>query len=283
MTCDIRFCAFLIWFITRTVFAAEPLTGIGATIFDPKAYGAAGDGVTDDTAAFADAVAAAAAVRGTVHIPAGTYVATVAVTKGGVTIEGEGKDATIIRARNTKAASVAGRVLVVANSDGTAIKDLTIDGNKTARSGKKQIDYALLVYQSSDCKVENVRVTDAEQIGIGISVSKRTSICKCEVVGSGCQNITTLNNKAGGCEGTVISSCLATNPGYDDIQITAVGATTVDNCRLADGPFAGIYVATGARNVTLRKNTITRCYSGIDMSWGAAGGFSSGPTPLRAT
>ena len=47
-----------------------------------------------------------------------------------------------------------------------------------------------------------------------------------------------LGNKGGGCEGTVISRCHATNPGYDDIQITAVGAVTAENCYLADGPFA---------------------------------------------
>lgn len=277
MTCSIRLCAFLICLITRAVFAAEPLTGIGPTNFDPKAYGAAGDGVTDDTAAFADAVAAAAAVRGTVHIPAGTYLATIAVTKGGITIEGEGKDATIIRAPNTKGASVAGRVLVVANSDGTTIKDLTIDGNKGLRSGKEPIGYALLLYQSSDSKVENVRVTDAEQIGIGISASKRTMISKCEVAGSGWQNITTLNNKVGGCAGTVISNCRSTNPGYDCVQVSNVGAVTVENCYLAGSQFAGIYITTGARSVTLRNNTIAKCYAGIDMSWGTAGGGNSGP------
>lgn len=38
-------------------------------IFDAKAYGAAGDGVTDDTAAFAGVVAASTATRGTVQIP----------------------------------------------------------------------------------------------------------------------------------------------------------------------------------------------------------------------
>ena len=111
MTCGIRFCAFLIWFITRTVFAAEPLTAIGATIFDPKAYGARGDGVTDDTAAFASAVTAAIAAHGTVQIPAGTFLATISVTKGGITIQGAGKDATIIKAPNTTAASAVARVL----------------------------------------------------------------------------------------------------------------------------------------------------------------------------
>lgn len=245
-----------------------------AKVFDPKVYGAAGDGVTDDTAAFASVVSAATAAKGTVQIPAGTYITTIAVTTGGITIQGAGKDATIIKAPNATAAT---RVVAVANSDGTTIRDLTIDGNKSERFDKKPIAYALLLYQSNDCDVEDVRVTNAEVIGIGLSACKRARLSKCDVDGSGWQNITTLGNKAGGCEGTVISRCHATNPGYDDIQITAVGAVTAENCYLADGPFAGIYVATGARNVTLRNNNITRCYSGIDISWGAVGGPGGGP------
>ena len=243
-------------------------------IFDVRTYGATGDGVTDDSAAFASAVAAATAARGTVHIPAGTYLATMAITKGAITIEGEGKDATVIKASNTTDAA---RVVAVANSDGTIIKDLTIDGNKSERSGQKPIGYSLLLFQSSDCTIENVRVVNSTVIGIGISASKRTRVSKCDVDGSGWQNITTLNNKAGDCEGTIISNCRSTNPGYDCVQVSNVGAVIVENCYLAGSPFAGIYVTTGARNVTLRNNTITNCYTGVDMSWGAAGGGNSGP------
>ena len=136
MTFSTPVCAILISFVTGMAFAREPLPITGPTVFDPKAYGAAGDGVTDDTAAFADAIGAAATVRGIVDIPAGTYVSTMAITKRGITIEGEGKDVTIIKAPNTTAASAAGRVVVVANSNGTTIRDLIIDGNKKARSGK---------------------------------------------------------------------------------------------------------------------------------------------------
>jgi parallel beta-helix repeat protein len=246
-------------------------------IFDAKVYGAMGDGLTDDSAALASAVAAATKVHGIIRIPAGTYIATITVTRGGVNIQGAGRDATIIKAPKITASPAPGSVLVIANSSYTTIKDLTIDGNKPERAGDRPTAYSLLVYQSNDCTIENVRVINSTAIGIGISASKRTKVLNSEVDGSAWQNITTLNNRAGGCEGTVISGCRATNPGYDDIQITAVGPVTVENCDLTGGTFAGIYVATGARNVTLKNNTITNCYAGIDVSWGTAGGGSSGP------
>ena len=286
-----RFPIFLICLLTNLILAQRFVTadlidsGVSAAnstgsqgeqgqVFDVKAYGAKGDGVTDDTAAFASVVAAATSVQGIVKVPGGTYVATIEVARGGISIQGTGRDATIIKAPTKTAAT---RVVAVANSDGTIIKDLTINGNKSERSDKKPIGYALLLYQSNDCVVENVRVTNAEQIGIGLSASKRTQVSKCDVDSSGWQNITTLNNKTGGCEGTVISNCRSTNPGYDCVQITAVGAVTLENCDLSGSPFGGVYVATGARNVTLRNNDIDRCYTGVDMSWGTAGAANPGP------
>src|SRR5205814_9310561 len=59
-----------------------------AEIFDPKDYGAVGDGVTDDTAAFASVVAAATACQGTTQSRAGTYGATKTATNGGISIQG---------------------------------------------------------------------------------------------------------------------------------------------------------------------------------------------------
>ena len=109
-----------------------------AEILDPKDYGAVGDGVTDDTAAFASVVAAATAGHGIIQIPAGTYVATITVTKGGINIQGAGTDATIIKAPSLQLASPApSSVLGIANSNYTTIKDLTIDGNKSVRAGKR--------------------------------------------------------------------------------------------------------------------------------------------------
>jgi len=248
-------------------------------LFDAKAYGAMGDGVTDDTAALASAVAAATATQGIVRLPAGTYVGTITITKGGITIEGAGKNTTVIKAPISTPSPGPGAVLGIANSSHTTIKDLTIDGNRRKRAGSRPTPYSLLLYQSNDCTIENVSVADSTAIGVGISASRKTKLFKCEVDGSAWQNITTLNNKAGGCQGTVMSNCTATNPGYDCLQVSNVGAVIVDRCYLSGSPFAGIYVSTGARNVTLRNNTIVNCYAGIDMSWGTAGGGSSGPDP----
>ena len=52
--------------------AAEPSTD--AVVFDVRAYGAAGDGQRDDATALQAAAKAAAAVGGTVYLPAGVYV-----------------------------------------------------------------------------------------------------------------------------------------------------------------------------------------------------------------
>lgn len=80
-----------------------------ASVFDVMSYGAVGDGVTNDTAAFTNALAAAVTYMGThskrakLRLPAGTYLlraqfsATLATTTYGLTIEGDGQGSTVLQ------------------------------------------------------------------------------------------------------------------------------------------------------------------------------------------
>lgn len=68
------------------------------TWFSVKTYGATGNGVTDDTAAINNAIAAASG-GGVVYFPAGTYStsATLSILNDGVRLLGDGKNATVIK------------------------------------------------------------------------------------------------------------------------------------------------------------------------------------------
>lgn len=61
--------------------AATGFTGF-AKVFNPYAFGAVGDGVIDDTAAFQDALDKAALIGGTVAVPSGTYLLSTELTFG---------------------------------------------------------------------------------------------------------------------------------------------------------------------------------------------------------
>jgi hypothetical protein len=54
-----------------------------------KDFGAVGDGITDDTAAFNAAIAALPADGGTIYVPSANYRLNLTITKSGVTLQGE--------------------------------------------------------------------------------------------------------------------------------------------------------------------------------------------------
>lgn len=74
----------------RAIADSMMLIGDGISDVDVKVAGAVGDGVTDDSAAFAAADLVAAASGGKVFVPMGTYNVPTFALSSGVTLEGEG-------------------------------------------------------------------------------------------------------------------------------------------------------------------------------------------------
>lgn len=101
---------------------------------DVRAYGAVGDGVTDDYAAFAAAAAALPASGGVIYVPPGTYALGTAFQIGtGITLQGAGRNSTTIK---RLAAMAAGATVPIAASY-VVIRDITVDNNSQAQDGVK--------------------------------------------------------------------------------------------------------------------------------------------------
>jgi len=127
----------------------------GFPVYNARSYGAAGDGVADDTDAINRAIAAAAnAGGGVVHLPTGTYrvaprphpqdgsYAPCLVMRRGVILRGAGKEATTIRLADGATlpagsnciylvlnATINGTVASTARDVSMVVEDLTFDGN----------------------------------------------------------------------------------------------------------------------------------------------------------
>jgi hypothetical protein len=131
---------------------------------DP-AYGARGDGTTNDTAAIQAAInAAIAAGGGEVYFPAGTYVVspTLTVTSGvGVRLVGAGRNATALRkASNGVLLSMSGPATDVSGATHTrycSVEDMTLNGN--AKTG-----LLLQLYYNNNCLFQNVFFTSNNDV-----------------------------------------------------------------------------------------------------------------------
>jgi hypothetical protein len=159
---------------------------------DP-AYGAKGDGATDDATALAAALTAAKAVNGTVYLPAGTYITgTRLVLPSNVRLLGAGWTSTILKAKN--ASNIV--VLEGENYESTgiansAVEQLAIDGNK---ANNAMATHGIRL-QSQNVYFHKVRVINCRGDGFRINLTTETQ-----------QEIVGLDNsfvscRALGCEG----------------------------------------------------------------------------------
>lgn len=147
---------------------------IGGGTFNVKAYGALGDGSTDDTVAIQAAITAASPTKGTVFFPPGTYrVATLTGTAAtnlrrfftlttGITLQGASATASVIKAGNSTAPFFAILRGTVDGTDlsGLTVRDLGFDLNTANNApASNQASNAVLDYRAAVVVYTGTRVT----------------------------------------------------------------------------------------------------------------------------
>ncbi len=155
-------------FPIMALFAAVPLA---AEVFDVTAYGAVCDGVTDDAAAIQAAIdAAEAAGGGIVSLP--TAICGVAdqlnVNGVGVSIEGEGQGATVVR---WLAGTYPSKHTFLISATQASIRALTIDGNRSVAGPSIT---GVTVLRSEDIVVEDIETKDLAGYGIYVTANTTT-------------------------------------------------------------------------------------------------------------
>ena len=183
-------------------------------VMDP-AYGAKGDGVTDDTAAIQsalDAVIASPSKGNVVYLPAATYIITSALTVySQTTVLGDGMNATVIKQHSTTADGFDGTtvsnvvfsgLLVYGPSSGTGI-GIHLDDNAGAGI-------------NTNCRFVNVQVSHFGSHGIEVDTPVVFSMSGCEALLNGGHGFYLNSNSTGGTS-AALSHCYAnanTQAGY---------------------------------------------------------------------
>ena len=126
-----------------------------ALVCNVRDYGALGNGVTDDTAAFTAALATVIS-EGTIYVPTGTYiVSSTVVIPANVTTRGEGLATTI----KLKAAS---NTDVISLAAGSALISLVVDQN---RDGSQTSGSGVCI-AGANVTIERVTIRNCKDIGI---------------------------------------------------------------------------------------------------------------------
>jgi hypothetical protein len=165
--------------ITSGTLAAARLPNLDATYalrpfinVKEAAYGAVGDGTTDDTTAIQNAINAVPATGGTVFFPASTYKHTTALTiPGHVRLKGTGRT-TILNGPGLSQLYAVNST----NDADTVVEDLVLDGTSYTASGRgidllassmvtiTRVKFVGYLYQIVLDQVQRVRLLDTEHV-----------------------------------------------------------------------------------------------------------------------
>ena len=261
-------------------------------IVNVRDFGAVGDNVTDDSAAFqAAATALAGAVSGTIEIPPGTfYIATPVALASNVIIRGAGVDITKLRcaarASSNPGSSLSQSVFTASSLSNITITDITFDGNISSYLNSTNLNaQGLLSFASStNITVERCKFTkffastptgyvysDATyQLGaIFMYNCSYITVKDCEYIFPSYGNLTMIlecdNIMLDGLKSTWNSSGGNINESPINVWGVTTQNVTIQNCYFKDTDGSAINLG-GIGNFIVQNNRFDTCNSPIDIS-----------------
>jgi len=197
------------------------------TVINVKFFGAKGNGVADDTAAFAAAVAVARQItNATIYAPAGNYLVS-QINLGSETLLGDGPGKTVILEKPTSTAPYS----LLWLSSNSQVQNLTLDSNN--------VTIPLLMYGVflSNLHITNVTFNAHQNQDFEIHGDQQVFFEDCNVIGSGNFLGTASQVFIDGCNfyGTNDANTLLYSWGGSDISITNCTAQDYDNSDPSSG------------------------------------------------
>jgi parallel beta-helix repeat protein len=236
-----------------------------ATSQSVKDFGAKGDGVTDDTAAFQSAIAASSG--GVLLVPAGTYIVSGITIGAPMMLQGASRDTAIIKRKpgNT------GVTVLVLNTHDVTLTDLTLDGDLASPIGGSPM--SLQFDASTNSSVLNSRVVN----GGGISAyngSDHATVADC--VFNRNENDVVFHSSAYGMVTRCVSSGSLNEAFTSYEQAGGTGGAHHNQFigNTISGAWSGIALQRSYNNV-VRDNRITNSTWGIAVyGYGQTGDYS---------
>jgi hypothetical protein len=224
--------------------ATRASTVIGAIVdaitqqgINVKTKGAAGDGSTDDTTAFA-AAASEAGSGGTILVPAATYrLDNWTPTQSGLTVVGAGMGSSILKAKTSAAAAV-----TISQLSRTQWKGITFDGNAKASDGLRITGATLAssLHRFADCTFQNSIVGCSVLHGSPTNEADQNSFDHCWFSA----NTTGFKDVSLNGQNQLFNNCRFGGTETNSIEVAGSAGLYMNSCQLTDYTTTGILISS---------------------------------------